>query len=260
MSGIDRILKVRIMYNPFSLKGKTILVTGASSGIGKATAIECSKMGATVAITGRNEQRLSETYGQLEGHGHFKLVADLKVEDELTELTNNLPEIDGLVNVAGTVKTLPFQFVNRAELINIFDVNFFAPVLMSQKIIKAKKLKKRSSIVFISSIDGPMVAHIGNSMYAASKGAVSAIVKNMALDLAAKKIRVNCVLPGMTETPLINIDSITEEQLAADMKLYPLKRYGKPEEIAYAVIYLLSDASSWVTGSNLLIDGGFTLL
>ena len=248
------------MYNPFSLKGKTILVTGASSGIGKATAIECSKIGATVVITGRDEQRLNLTYSQLEGSGHLKLVADFKIEDELAALVNNIPEIDGLVNVAGIVKTLPFQFVNRVELMNIFDVNFFSPVLLSQKIVKARKLKKGSSIVFISSIEGTVTTHIGNSMYAASKGAVSAISKNMALELAAKKIRVNCILPGMVETPLINLGEITEEQLEADKRLYPLKRFGKPEEVAYAIIYLLSDASSWVTGSNLLIDGGFTLL
>jgi len=248
-----------MIINPFSLERKTILVTGASSGIGKAIAIECSKMGATVVITGRNEQRLNETYMQLVGNGHIKIIADLKVENELVELINRLPEIDGLVNVAGILKTLPFQFINRLDLMNLFDVNFFGPVFLSQKIIKARKLNKGSSVVFISSIDGPMTAHIGNSMYSASKGAICAMVKNMALDLAGKKIRVNCVLPGMVETPLIFNKEITKEQLDADMRLYPLKRYGKPEEIAYAVIYLLSDASNWVTGTNLLIDGGYTI-
>ncbi len=249
-----------ISYNPFTLKGKTILITGASSGIGRSTAIECSKLGAKVIITARSEERLNDTYKQLEGDGHIKFMADLKTEEQVTEQIKNLPEISGLVNVAGILKTLPFQFVNRIDLTEVFDVNFFAPVLLSQKLIKNKKLKKGGSIVFLSSIDGPVIAHFGNSMYSATKGAITAIAKSMALDLAAKGIRVNCILPGMTETPLIKMDNITKEQLKADMKLYPLRRYGKPEEIAYAVIYFLSDASSWITGSNLIIDGGFTLL
>ncbi|GHT55206.1 3-oxoacyl-ACP reductase [Bacteroidia bacterium] len=247
-------------YNPFSLEGKTVLITGASSGIGKATALECSKMGAKVVITGRNKIRLQETFEQLEGKGHLQIVADLSVEHELSQLIEALPQINGIVHAAGIVKTLPFAFINKKEISNIFDTNFFVPVILSQQLTKSKKLLKESSIVFISSIDGPVTAHIGNSMYAASKGAVSAIAKNMAVDLAAKKIRVNCILPGMTETPLIHSDGITQEQLDIDMKLYPLKRYGKPEEIAYASIYFLSDASSWVTGTNLIIDGGFTLL
>lgn len=248
------------MYNPFSLDGKTILITGASSGIGQATAIECSKLGAKVIITGRNEERLAKTYSQLYGDGHFMSSLNLNNDSDLSNFILKLPDLDGLVNAAGIVKTLPFPFVNKNELSNIFEINFFVPVLLSQKLIKTKKLKKESSLVFISSIEGTETSHIGNSMYSASKGAISAMARNMAVDLAAKKIRVNCVSPGMIETPLIDAGTFTKEQREADMKLYPLKRYGKPEEIAYAIIYLLSDASSWTTGSNLIIDGGFTLL
>jgi len=247
-------------YNPYSLKGKTILITGASSGIGQATAIECSKMGAIVLITGRNEERLNGTFKRLEGSGHLKFTADLSIENELESIINDLPKLDGLVNVAGMVKTLPFQFINRDELTKVFDINFTAPTLLSQKLIKAKKLNKGCSVVFISSIDGPGIAHVGNSMYAASKGALSAIVKTIALELAIKKIRVNSILPGMVDTPLIHDGNITEEQLDIELKKYPLKRYGKPNDIAFAVIYLLSDASAWVTGTNLIIDGGFTLI
>ncbi|MDR2942399.1 MAG: SDR family oxidoreductase [Treponema sp.] len=248
------------MYNPFSLTGKIILVTGASSGIGRAIAVECSKMGASVIIIGRNEERLNRTFELLEGCDHKKIICDLSSEESINELVAQLSILNGIVHVAGIVKTLPFQFVSSKEINNIFSVNFLAPVLLSQTIIKKKKISKDSSIVFISSIDGPVTVHAGNSMYAASKGAITAIAKNMAVDLASKKIRVNCILPGMIETPLIHTGNITQEQLDIDMKLYPLKRYGKPEEIAYAVIYLLSEASSWVTGSNLVIDGGFTLL
>jgi len=248
------------MYNPFSLENKTILITGASSGIGKAIAMECSKMGATVIITGRNEQRLNETFEQLEGGNHRKIVCDLQSEENIKELTNQLPVLNGIVHAAGIAKTLPFQFISSKELNIMFDVNFFAPILLSQMIIKAKKIMKESCIVFISSIDGSVTAHIGNSMYAASKGAITAMTKNMAVDLASKRIRVNCISPGMIETPLIHSGNITQEQLDLDMQLYPLKRYGKPEEIAYAAVYFLSDASAWTTGANLIIDGGFTLL
>jgi len=248
------------MYNPFSLENKTVLVTGASSGIGKAIAIECSKMGASVIITGRNEERLNQTFEYLEGSNHKQIICDFHSEENIQALSNQLPALSGIVHVAGIVKTLPFQFVSSNELTNIFDVNFLAPTLLSQTLIKTKKISKEASIVFISSIDGPVITHIGNSMYAASKGAITAMAKNMAVDLASKQIRVNCILPGTTETSMIYTDSITQEQLDLDMKLHPLKRYGKPEEIAYAAIYFLSDASAWTTGANLIIDGGFTLL
>jgi NAD(P)-dependent dehydrogenase (short-subunit alcohol dehydrogenase family) len=248
------------MYNPFSLEGKTILVTGASSGIGRSVAIECSKMGAKIIITARNEERLHETLSQMEGTDHFVIIADLSNEDERNQLVATTPNLDGLANCAGLVKTLPFSFVDVKPLAAIMDVNFMAPTLISAQLVKKKKISKNGSIVFIASIDGPITAHLGNSMYAASKGAVTAMAKNMAIDLASKKIRVNCVLPGMVETPFIHSGAITQEQLNADMKLYPMKCYGKPEEIAYAVIYFLSDASSWTTGSNLVVDGGFTVL
>lgn len=247
-------------YNPFTLENKTILVTGASSGIGKATALECAKMGASVIITGRDEKRLHQTFERLEKGNHKKIVCDLHPEENIKQLSEQLTTLNGIVHAAGIAKKLPFPFISSKKMNEMLDVNFFAPVLLSQMLIKAKKLSKGASIVFISSIDGPVTAHIGNSMYAASKGAVTAMAKNMAVDLASKQIRVNCILPGMVETPLIHSENITQEQLELDMTLYPLKRYGKPEEIAYAAVYLLSDASAWTTGANLIIDGGFTLL
>lgn len=247
-------------YNPFSLEGKNILVTGASSGIGRATAIECSKLGATVIITARNAVRLKETYDNLEGSGHSMIEADLSEDSGLEKIVTSISEINGLVNVAGIVKTIPFQFIKKQDLEDIFAVNFIAPTLLAKSIVKSKKIKKGGSIVWVSSIDGPITAHGGNSIYAASKGAVSAMAKNMAVDLAPKNIRVNCVLPGMTETPLIYGDSFTEENFEKDKAQYPLKRYGDPKEIAWAIIYFLSSASSFTTGGNLIVDGGFTLL
>lgn len=248
------------MYNPFSLEGKTIFVTGASSGIGKATAIECSKMGATVIITGRNKIRLNETYELLKGEGHKQITADMHDPGEIETLLGNLSAVDGIVHCAGVGEYKPFQFVNRENLNDIFSVNFFAPIEITTRMLKKKLINKNSSIVFISSVSGIFVSFIGGSAYGATKAAISGITKGMALDLATKKIRVNTVSPGMVDTDILREGKITDEQLEDDMKKYPLRRYGKPDEIAHAVIYLLSDASGWVTGTNLLIDGGYTLL
>jgi NAD(P)-dependent dehydrogenase (short-subunit alcohol dehydrogenase family) len=247
------------MYNPFSLAEKTILVTGASSGIGRAIAIECSKMGAKVILSARNEERLNETLSQMEGNNHSVVVADLTKKNDILFLIGKTSLLDGLVNCAGLVKTLPVQFIDNNSLARIMAVNFTGPALLSAQLVKQKKLKKNSSIVFISSISGVVCVWGGNSMYSASKGAINGMMKNMAFDLGSKGIRVNSVNPGMVETHIFDAGTITPEQLEEDKKRYPLKRYGKPEEVAYAVIYLLSDASCWVTGSNLIIDGGYTL-
>lgn len=249
------------MYNPFSLKGKTILVTGASSGIGRSTAIECSKLGASLIITGRNLQRLSMTYDELATkESSIMIPAEQTSEEELISLVDEIQQIDGLVNAAGIGSTLLYQFAKPEKIRQIFDVNFFAPVELTRLILKKKKISKGGSIVFISSVDGPITSHIGNSTYSSTKGALTAIAKGLAVETAAKGIRVNFIMPGEIETPLIRNGNITEEQLQLDMKNYPLGRYGKPEEVAYGVIYFLSDASSFTTGSGLVIDGGFTLL
>jgi NAD(P)-dependent dehydrogenase (short-subunit alcohol dehydrogenase family) len=248
------------MYNPFSLENKTILVTGASSGIGRAIAIECAKMGAKVVVTGRNETRLQETHSLLEGDQPDYIVADLSVNEDVVDLGTKLSTLDGIVHCAGFTIPKPFNFLNREDVNSVMDVNFIAPIFLTQFLLKNKKINKKSSIVFISSISGVYVSYIAGSLYSASKGAINGIVKGLALELAAKGIRVNSVNPGMIETNILESGVISNDQLNEDKKKYPLKRYGKPEEVAYAVIYLLSDASSWTTGSNLLIDGGYTLL
>ena len=247
------------MYNPFSIKEKVILVTGASSGIGRATAIECSKMGAKLIITARNEERLKETLKLLEGEGHQYIVADLLNKDEINNLVLKIPILNGVVNNAGfnIVKLIPY--IKHEDLSNMFKINLVAPILLTNEIVKIKKIKKNSSIVFVSSI-GKYIIAPANSIYNTTKGGLSAFMKSAALDLAGKKIRCNAVLPGMVETPLVNEEVVlTEEQLDADRKLYPLKRFGKTEEIAHAIIFLLSDASSWMTGTEIVIDGGRSL-
>lgn len=247
------------MYNPFSLKEKTILVTGASSGIGRATAIECSKLGAKVIITARNEERLKETYSMLEGNGHQFIIADLSTEADLEKIIDSVHNLNGLVNNAGTNMYLPVQFITDKKFSAILNVNTIAPILLLSKLIKKKKMQGNSSVVFTSSLGGNFTAVYGGSMYSASKAAVSGFVRTAAVEFAPKKIRVNAVCPGMTETAMTKDESITEEQYEKDRKRYPLKRYAKPEEIAWAIIYLLSDASGFTTGTNLVVDGGFSV-
>jgi len=247
------------MYNPFSLCGKTILVTGASSGIGRAAAIECSKMGAKIIITARNEERLSQTLNELDGDGHQMFLCDLSNEDEIDNMIAQIPDIQGLINNAGYTKLLPVQYICTNDIRSIFKVNTIAPMILLQKLLKKKKIKKGSSVVFTSSMAGLGSCSVGNSMYSASKGAISAFIRCVALELAPRNIRVNAVCPAMVDTGILESGTITKEQLEEDIKNYPLGRYGKPNDVAWAMIYLLSDASSWITGDNLVIDGGVTL-
>ena len=245
-------------YNPFSLENKTILITGASSGIGKAAAVECSRLGARLVITGRNEDRLKETFGLLEGDGHKYVVADLTVEDDLIRLVNSVDNLEGLVNNAGIVNTKPIVFIKQRDLEPVFKTNLYAPVFLTKSLLKNKKLQKGSSVVFTSSL-AAFMNDPGNSIYCMSKASLSSFMRSCAVESADKGIRFNCVCPGMTETSLVSNLSFSDEELTKDMMRYPLKRYGKPEDIAYAIIYLLSDASSWVTGTSLIIDGGISL-
>ena len=247
------------LFNPFSLAGKTILVTGASSGIGQEAAVQCSKLGARVIVTARNEERLNETLSQMEGDGHRIVLAELTQQADLEKLVDAIDSLNGVVLCAGKGMTSPFPFSTKEKFDTVFEINFFAPVELLRLLVKKKKLAKESSVVFVSSVGGNFSFNIGNGVYGASKAALNSIMKFCAKELAPKKIRVNSVNPGMVNTKLIQGGTISEEQHQLDMEKYPLKRYGEPEEIAYGIIYLLSDASSWVTGHSLVIDGGLTI-
>lgn len=248
-----------MLYNPFSLEGKTVLVTGSTSGIGQATAIACSKMGAKVVVTGRNEERAKETLDLLSGDGHSYVIADLSSTEGIDKLVAEVPVLDGCVNNAGINVVQLVPFIKHDDMNKLFFVNVEAPIYLTHRLVKTKKLVKGSSVVFTSSIGQRIVAP-GNSLYSASKGAVSAFMRNAAIDLASKKIRCNSVAPGMVETPLKEGKSVvTAEQWEINRQLYPLGRFGQPEDVANAIIYLLSDASSWVTGTEIVIDGGRSL-
>ena len=248
------------MNNPFSLEGKTILLTGASSGIGKATALLCADMGAKVVAVGRNGHRLERTMSSLTGEGHGKIVLDLNDEKAVEAAVSEMPLLDGIANCAGLANMNPFQFVSRQEMDAVFSTNFFSPIMLVNKLLKSKKLQKGSSVVFVSSIDGPKMVHAGNSVYSASKSALVGMARNMAVDLVGKKIRVNCVLPGTTDTEMIRTANVTEEMLQETAKSLPMKRFAKPEEIANAILFLLSEASSYMTGTEIVVDGGSSIV
>ena len=246
-------------YNPFNLLGKTIFITGASSGIGRSTAIECSKLGAVLIITGRNEERLNETFSMLSGIGHQLIVGDLLNSEFRDELVKQLPKLDGFVNNAGINITNTVKFIKTDQLDQILDINVKIPILLTKEILKAGKLNNFASVVFTASIAGVYRTSMGNSMYSAAKAAIHGFMRNAALEMANQKIRVNSVNPGMIDTELVGKGNITDEQYEADRLKYPLKRYGKAQEVSWAIIYLLSDASAWTTGTAMVIDGGITL-
>lgn len=244
-----------IDFNPFTLKGKTIFVTGASSGIGRGIAIACSKMGAVVIINGRSEKKLNKTLSMMEGNYNIVMRGDLTDYSNLKTLVEALPGLDGIVHCAGVGTRVLCKNIVESDIDQTMGTNFKAPVMLQAEILKQKKINKGASIVFIASIsnDSPSM---GNALYAASKGALISFSNCLQLELASRKIRVNCISPAMVWTDLIFKGGLTEDELHEDEQKYPLKRYGTPEDVANLTVYLLSDASSWMTGSNIKITGG----
>ena len=240
--------------NKFSLAGKTILVTGASSGIGRAIAIACADAGASVVLNGRNVERLQATLEALSGEGHQVIPADLVDAAQRQVLAEQVPVLDGVVHCAGIGSRVLCKMLEEQDVSRVMQANFEAPVLLQAELLREKKIAKEASIVFIASAAATMPS-VGNAIYSASKAATIAYAKCLAQELANRKIRVNCISPAMVWTDLALVGA-TEEQLREAEQNYPLKRYAQPEDITGAAIYLLSDAAAWTTGSNIELTGG----
>ncbi|MDQ3047166.1 MAG: SDR family oxidoreductase [Bacteroidota bacterium] len=245
--------------NRFNLSGKTILVTGASSGIGRQCAISISEMGATLIICGRDETRLNETFSMLQGADHTAITADLLDEKERTQLTESLPGLDGIVHSAGILKTLPIKFIDQEKINETLNINYEIPVLLMSSIMRKKKLNPKASVVFISSISGQH-PYKGGALYAGSKAALEAFSKTLALEVSLQESRSNCISPAMVKTPMFDLaeQGMSKEAMDEHIRQYPLG-VGYPEDVANTVVFLLSEASRWITGINITLDGGFIL-
>lgn len=246
------------MNNPFTLEGKTILITGASSGIGKATAIACSRIGARIILTARNEERLQETHSLLEGEGHRIIPAELCEQDDINRLVDAMPELDGVFLCAGVSDTTPVKYMTSEAIQRVLSVNLEAPMLLTQRLLLKKKIRRGTSLVYMSSMGAEQVTP-GLGIYAASKNGINAFMRAVAAEQAGRKVRANAVMAGMVKTELIGtLSQLSEEDIKRDEAKYPLG-YGTPEDVANAVIYLLSDASKWMTGNVIKLDGGSSL-
>ncbi len=252
------------MFNPFSLDNKTVLITGASSGIGRQCAIDCSKMGAKVVLVARNEDRLNETRSQMEGDGHLVIAQDLTDFDAIPEIVRNIVDnigpLDGVLHCAGISNTEPLKLYGVDRLEEFFRANVFGAVMLTKEICKLKNINKNGAcIVFFASV-AAIVGESCKSAYSMTKGALISTTRALAVEYSKKKIRVNSVSPGVIETPInANQNYMKDPVLRAQFEAKHLLGLGQCSDISNACIYLLSDASRWVTGQNLVVDGGYTV-
>lgn len=241
-------------YNPINLTRKVILVTGASSGIGRAIAIECSRLGATCILTARNKERLHKTLAAMEGEGHTVIPTDLTDTAAVVALVEQLPKLDGVSHNVGINNRMLCNYAKMESIRQMFDINFFSIVQLQTLLLRKRRMNKKSCILLMSSL-ATRVQDPANGFYACSKAALTRYMHDLASELKPKQIRCNSVHPGMVETPLTSHD-FGEDIMEKDKKRYIYGRYGRPEEIAHLVAYLMSDAAEWITNSEFDIGGG----
>lgn len=247
------------MNNPFSLEGKTILVTGASSNIGRQIAIKCSEMGGKVIASARNEERLKETISAMTGEGHQIIPCELSDAEHISTLVDLVPEIDGVVMCAAIFRTTPISHNRRKYTEEMFRVNTFSNIDLVQSLLKKRKIKDGGSILFISSV-AAYRPYVGNALYSSTKGAINSFCQVLAVEQCNRRIRANCISPGIVQSDMVYEESaVTKEDWAKEEARFPLG-FGHTVDIAYAAVYILSDASKWVTGTNMIVDGGQSII
>ncbi|MGF6927046.1 NAD(P)-dependent dehydrogenase (short-subunit alcohol dehydrogenase family) [Chitinophaga sp. W2I13] len=248
--------------SPFNLQEKTILITGASSGIGKQIAISIASMGAKVILAARNAEKLTNVKELLDGSGHIVLSLDITDEIAIAAAVDKIPPLDGIVHAAGILKLAPIKILDFDQLKQITETNYLAPVNLTRLLLNKKKIQSAASVVFLTSVNGVYTAVKGFGAYAGSKSALNSISKVMALEYASRKIRFNTIAPGMIKTEMYHemIKQVSDESVKEDKLKYPLGDYGEPEDVANAAIFLLSAASKWITGTTLVVDGGLTII
>jgi NAD(P)-dependent dehydrogenase (short-subunit alcohol dehydrogenase family) len=243
-------------FNPFSLEGRRILVTGASSGIGRQVAISCAQMGASVVLTGRNAVRLEETRAQLVGDAHRLITADLAEADAVDRVVASVGELNGVVHSAGIAKLAPFRMLSDKHLDDVLGINLRAPLLLTRALLAKRTLQPGSSIVFVGAIASE-IGPVATAAYAASKAALLAAARSLAQEVAKQQIRANVISPGYVRTPLLEELGRTGARIDDLLEHVPLG-LGEPEDVANTVVFLLSDASRWMTRSLVIVDGGLT--
>ncbi|MCF8234549.1 MAG: SDR family oxidoreductase [Bacteroidales bacterium] len=242
--------------NAFDLHGKAILITGASSGLGRQSAITLSRYGARLIITGRDQKRLQKTFDLLEGSGHEKIIADLSVEKDVENLTQRISKINGVLYSVGISSIVPAAFLQKEEIEKVFDTNFKSILYLNTALLRQKKFEQAASILFISTISAKY-PYVGGSLYVSAKTALEGYARVLALELAKKKIRVNCLRPAFVKGSMLEQtkEELSEEVIKQIDKKQPLG-LGEPADVANTVVFFMSDASKWITGTNLVLGGG----
>jgi NAD(P)-dependent dehydrogenase (short-subunit alcohol dehydrogenase family) len=250
------------MINPMQLEGRRVLITGASSGIGRETAVLFSQLGAQMVLVGRDEMRLQQTLTSLEGAGHraepFDLTRIEEIPQWMKRITGETGALDALVHSAGVHAAIPVHLLSAGKIEEILRVNVRSSIMLAKAFRQKSCRREKSSMVFLSSVSG-LAGAPAISVYAASKAALLGMVRSLAVELAQEGVRVNCVVPGLVETEMTERlrASVTPAGFQAITALHPLG-IGSPRDVAFGIAFLVADTGRWITGSGLVIDGGYT--